>query len=104
MDHERSVLSHNLIRQSTGRESRPISDTTPNHAHDRLRALPLSEHANQTHHVQTPAIIPPLFLTTCFETGYVVHKHRSVKYLGINFDVRFFLFVFVHTNIYIARV
>lgn len=34
------------------------------------------------------AIIPPLFLTVCFETGYVVHKHRSVKYLGINFDVR----------------
>ena len=38
----------------------------------------------------TTALIPPLFLTACFETGYVMHKHRSVKYLGINFDVRFF--------------
>jgi ABC-type dipeptide/oligopeptide/nickel transport system permease subunit len=33
------------------------------------------------------ALIPPLFLVICFETGYVIHKERSVKYLGINFDV-----------------
>jgi hypothetical protein len=33
------------------------------------------------------ALIPPLFLVICFETGYVIHKQRSVRYLGINFDV-----------------
>lgn len=37
--------------------------------------------------VAAPALIPPLFLVICFETGYVIHKERSVRYLGINFDV-----------------